>query len=123
MKHELAILIVDDSPVIIERLTSLLNEVAEVHTILPAYSYEEGTQLIEKSKADVVILDINMPGKSGIDLLKWINEKGYRFKNIIMLTEDNSQLKKDMALMLGANHYLNKFNDFEMIPDLILKAE
>lgn len=119
MKHKSAIIIVDDSKIIVDRIIALLNDLPNMGTILTAYNYEEAIKLIENNKADILLLDINLPGKSGIDLLKFISDKALYFKLIIAMTEDTSERKKEICMKLGAHYFLNKFNDFEMIPDII----
>ncbi len=119
MKYKPTIIIVDDSKIIVDRIIELLNELPYTGTILYAYNFEEGIKLIENKKADIILLDINLPGKSGIDLLKFIKEKTYFFSLIIVMTEDPSEAKKEVCAKLGAQYFLNKFSDFEMIPDII----
>ena len=119
MKQKPTIIIIDDSKIIVDRVIALLNEIPFHGTILFGHNFEEGADLLANNKADIIMLDINLPGKSGIDLLKFIKEKDYHVSLIIIMTEDPSEAKKEVCTELGAHYFLNKFSDFEMIPDII----
>ena len=57
----------------------------------------------------LVLLDINMPKKSGLEVLEWIRRQS-KFKSlpVLMLTSSSRQEDMDRALKLGANDYLSK---------------
>ena len=119
MKEKLTIIIVDDSKIICDRLSALIAEMATATKICCAHNFTDAVQLFEKHKADVAILDINLPDKNGIELLQEIKQKAYPVKIVIMMTEDASEEKKEKCLQFGADHFLNKFSDFEKIPAII----
>ena len=69
------ILIVDDDYITIEGLKEYVNwEKCKVKEVYTAMSAKRAKEIIESKQIDVLITDIEMPGDSGIDLLKWINE-------------------------------------------------
>ncbi|MBS1510991.1 MAG: response regulator [Bacteroidetes bacterium] len=113
------ILIVDDSKVVIERLTPALNELPLKKELLIGFNYEEAVQLLKENNIDIAILDVNMPGKSGIDILKFIKENKYPVKLVVIMTEDPTEDKKQLCTNLGADYFLDKFTDFEKIPEII----
>ena len=80
---------------------------------------------IESFAPDVVLLDVNLPGKNGIDILCEIKEKGIPAQ-VVMLTSDNSAETAVRAMKMGAADYLTKpFNIDEVkivINNLIEKA-
>lgn len=111
----------DDSKIICDRITALLKEIPGTSDILCGYNFKDGMQLIKTHKPEVVIFDINLPDNNGIELLRTIKEKKYPVKVVIMMTEDASEEKKEKCLQLGADHFLNKFTDFERIPEIIVE--
>ncbi len=63
--------------------------------------------MLEKGNYDLMLLDINMPVKSGIDVLKFIKEKGLSCK-VIMLTGRVGFSVATETLKLGADDYITK---------------
>lgn len=97
----------------------MLKEMPQTGNIYAAYSFKEGLQLLEDHRPDVAILDINLPDKTGIELLRTIKGNQLPVKMVIMMTEDASEPKREKCLQLGANHFLNKFTDFEKITEIV----
>lgn len=115
---KLVTLIVDDSLVIIERFIEILTDMDNVGTILQAGNYAEGCQVLEYIKPDVVLLDINLPDKSGIELLRLIHARHADIK-VIMITNQATEHYKKICAGLGADHFFDKSNEFELIPGII----
>jgi DNA-binding response OmpR family regulator len=65
------------------------------------------TEMLEKGNYDLLLLDINMPGKTGIDVLKFIRDKGLTCK-VIMLTGRVGFTVATESLKLGADDYITK---------------
>lgn len=114
----LAILLVEDSTLIRERLSSMLTELKNVATVQEAGNYEEALGILQEGKTDVVILDIGLPGKNGIDVLRAINQQQWELKTFV-LTNQVDNYFKNLCLSLGAVDFLDKSKDFEKIPGLI----
>ncbi|MDQ5930208.1 MAG: hypothetical protein QG594_1995 [Bacteroidota bacterium] len=97
----------DDHQILIDGITRLL----ETHTGYEVVGASlNGTEIYEdvsKNKADVLVLDISMPQKDGIDLLKEFNHKGYPCKVIILSSYDDLKIVKEV-MRLGASGYLTK---------------
>jgi len=70
---------------------------------------------------DTVILDIRMPGKSGIQLLREIKSEHPEITAIMLTNYDYPQYRKE-SLQAGADHFFNKTREFAKIVDL-LRAE
>ncbi|MBU7570358.1 MAG: response regulator transcription factor, partial [Flavobacterium sp.] len=73
---------------------------------------------VEKSKADVLVMDINMPIKDGIEVLREFATKGFSCKVIILSSYDDVKIIKEV-LKLGANGYLSKQSAGENIIEAI----
>ncbi len=97
----------DDSIQIIESLTTLFNLV-EDFTICASYNNAKNTVArITESKANMVVMDIDMPGMNGIDAIKEIR-KVNREIPVIMFTVFDDEDKIFDAICAGANGYLLK---------------
>src|SRR5438132_11399294 len=72
-----------------------------------AYNYEEGIQKIDFRQYDCIILDINLPGGSGLQLLKYLREQR-KDDGVVIISARNSIDDKITGLNLGADDYLTK---------------
>lgn len=107
METKIKIFLADDHQVLIDGMISLLNAHKKYDVVGIAY---DGIELIEKvieSKANILIMDINMPKKDGIEVLKEFQNKGYCFKVIILSSYDDFTLVSEV-LRLGVRGYLSK---------------
>jgi DNA-binding NarL/FixJ family response regulator len=116
--EKLVILIVDDSPLIIEKMIGLLQELDHIRIVFQAGSYAEAMAILVEVEPDIVIMDIFLRDKIGIDLLKLMQEK-YDSIEIAILTNHVGQHYQDICKRLGAHHFLDKSSQFDMIPKLI----
>ena len=91
----------------------------DIEVVGDASTGEEAMAVVESTKPDVVILDVHMPGMSGIDALEAIRERSPRSR-IIMFSNDDSPDVIDDALRLGANGFLTKLT---LIPDIAAEIE
>ena len=66
------ILIVDDEPQILEGLRRILHRKRDEWTLFFASSFNDALELLQKEELDAVLTDVNMPGRSGLDLLALI---------------------------------------------------
>ncbi len=107
LSEKIKILIADDHAIVREGLKQI---VAEEKDILVAGEAEDASklmQLLEKEKWSLVILDINMPGKSGLEALKDIKRfyPGLPVLILSMFSEDQYGIR---AIKAGASGYLKK---------------
>jgi DNA-binding NarL/FixJ family response regulator len=123
MKNEgLVVLIVDDSPLIVRRLTRSLKGLKNVKQILHAGSFTEAMNILAVLKPDLLLLDINLPDKSGIDLLRTISVNKWELK-VIMFTNNSTEYYRNLCKSLGAYYFFDKTNEFEKIPDFIRQIQ
>ena len=115
--QKLSILLVDDNVHFIRRMISILKEVEDVSFIHTAHHSEEAIGLLDK-KPDLVFLDIAMPGKNGMDLLKRIKASG-KDCEVVMLSNSAGEYYREQCKKLGALHFLDKTNEFEQVPSVI----
>ena len=114
----ISVLIVDDNPGFVKRMKVLLYELDYVASIHSAGDYDEAVKQLDRNKLDTVLLDINLPGKSGISLLKKIKEGGSACK-VIMLSNHSEGYYKEVCKKLGAVHFLDKTTEFDLVPSIL----
>lgn len=102
MEHR--ILVVDDEQAISDIIKFNLEK--NGFEVFTAYDGEEGLKAYHNNNPDLVILDIMMPKKDGIEVLKEIRKKDT--VPVLMLTAKDDELDKILALELGADDYITK---------------
>jgi len=108
------VFIVDDSKIVRDRLVTLLSDLKKIEVIGQAKSTRQAIVAIRKLKPDVVILDIRMPGGSGIDLIP--NIKKDKFPPIvIMLTNYPYPQYRKKCMDAGADFFFDKSTEFEKV--------
>jgi DNA-binding NarL/FixJ family response regulator len=112
------VLIVDDAPIIILKISELLDEANIISNISSCNSYAEAIHILPSAKPDVVILDIHLRDKSGMDLLPFI-KTNYPKVLVIMCTNQEGEYYRNQCRKLGADYFVDKSKDFDIIPELI----
>ena len=106
------ILVVDDDKEIVKAIEIYLNK--EGYNIIKAYNGEEALKKLEENEIHLIILDIMMPKKDGIETLKEIR-KGKTIP-VILLSAKSEDEDKIEGLDLGADDYITKpFNPLELL--------
>ena len=115
--HKITVFIADDSLIVRERLVTLLDELAGIEIVGQAEHVAEAISAIGKLKPDAVILDIRMPGGSGIDVLQNIKQDESA-PMVIILTNYPYPGYRQKCLQAGADFFLDKSTEFDQIPEL-----
>lgn len=116
---EKSVLIVDDSSLILERLTEMLTEAGSVQVIFTAGNFNDAAQSISENEPDIVLLDIQLQSeKNGIDLLRLIT-KDYPAIKVLMISNQASEYYQRLCKNEGAIGFIDKSKDFDLIPQLI----
>ena len=106
------ILVCDDEKEIVSAISIYLEK--EGYNVLKAYNGKEALNIIKENEVHLVILDIMMPVKDGIDTLKEIRKE--KSLPVIMLSAKSEDEDKIEGLNLGADDYVTKpFNPSELI--------
>jgi DNA-binding NarL/FixJ family response regulator len=111
------IAIVDDHPMVRAGLRQFFADQSDFEVVAEAASGHEALDIVRKSEVDVVVLDIAMPGQSGVDALAAIRARAPTLPVLILSGFPESHYATTL-LRLGASGYLNKDCD----PDEIVKA-
>jgi two-component system, OmpR family, alkaline phosphatase synthesis response regulator PhoP len=105
MRNSPTIVVIDDDAVTLKVLSIVLN--SEDVQVRSAADASIGYQLVQNEDPELIILDIHMPGKDGLNLLSDIRKNpATRETPVLMLTSDDRM--KGFALDLGADGYLTK---------------
>jgi len=101
------ILIADDHAIVREGLKQIVGEESDMNVTGEASNAHEMFELLEKDNYEIVVLDINMPGKSGLEALKEMKIRNIKVPALIlsMFSEDQYGLR---AMKAGAAGYLKK---------------
>jgi DNA-binding NarL/FixJ family response regulator len=101
------ILIADDHAIVREGLKQILSESPDLIVVAEASSGQEVLEKISKSDLDLVVLDIAMPGRGGLDILKEIKTQRPRLP-VLMLSMYPEEQYAIRVLKSGASGYLTK---------------
>jgi DNA-binding NarL/FixJ family response regulator len=110
------VLIVDDHPMVIEGCRGMLSEQKDIE-VFEAHDADEALETFASAAPDVVVLDINLPGVSGFELLRRILKRDANAKFIIFTMNDDPVFAA-RAIEGGARGYVAKSED----PRVFIKA-
>lgn len=113
------LLIIDNSIFIIDRLLNFFKEAESLKKVNFATNYTEALDSLQHEKADIVLLDIRLSEKNGIELLKYIVEH-YKETKVVVLSNLVSKYYQDLCKSLGAVYYIDKSTDFEQILEVVV---
>jgi CheY-like chemotaxis protein len=107
VRHFPCVLICDDESSLRRLIRAAIAD--EGYHVLEAVDGDESLALIERHKPDLVILDLLMPGRDGLDVLRQLRADGaLSSTRVIMLTTSTSEQHRAAALALGADCFLTK---------------
>ncbi|MFC1583146.1 response regulator transcription factor [Candidatus Neomarinimicrobiota bacterium] len=112
------VFIADDSPLIRERLRDMLTELSNVDVIGEAEHGGEARDRILQLKPDMAILDIRMPNRMGIDVLREIKHNLPDLK-VIMLTNYPYPHFQRRCEEEGADYFFDKSTEFEKVTQVV----
>jgi two-component system NarL family response regulator len=105
--RQIRILIIDDHPVVRVGLTSMFATQVQLHVVGAASSGTEAIALVRETRPDVLLLDLRMPGMSGVELLQALKREGLTTRAII-LTSFSTDEDVYRAVQAGAQGYVLK---------------
>jgi len=103
------VFVLDDHPIVRQGLEKILEEEADMRVTGQAGTYQEFMELLESRKPDVIILDITMPDRSGLDVLKDLKAMYPDIPVLIMSVHDEKHFAT-RTIKSGAAGYLNKMS-------------
>lgn len=116
--EKLKVFVADDSPIIRERLVEMLSQIRDIEIIGQTGDGIEAQTLILKMYPDVVIMDIQMPGKNGIKVLRCI-KKAKPYIKVIIITNYPFYVYKKVCMEEGADFFFDKSGSLKAIIDVL----
>jgi DNA-binding NarL/FixJ family response regulator len=113
-KPQRRIFIVDDHPVFREGLVGLLNAESDLSVCGEADTAEKSLKAVGRLKPELMVVDLGLPGKSGLDLIKEIRASKLKVKLLVVSMFDEA-LYADRVLRAGGDGYIMKQEDPEEI--------
>ena len=115
------VLVVDDDPDVVEYLSSFLED--EGYEVVAAQDERSALAQVERSSPDVILIDVMLPGRSGLDLMVCLRrDPRWAGTPLILVTGDDSVLKDDCRSYLethrdvkGPDHVLGKPMDRDLL--------
>jgi DNA-binding NarL/FixJ family response regulator len=108
-KLHMRVLIIDDHPMVIEGCRGILSGQSDIE-VLEASNADDALEAYADRKPDVVILDINLPGVSGFELLRRLIKKD-ACARVIVFTMNDDPVFAAQAIEMGARGYFAKNED------------
>lgn len=104
------VILCDDHAVVRRGIRETISEAVDIHVTGEAGSYPELREQLRKLPCDVLLLDLNMPGRSGLEVLAALREESSSVKTLVvsMHPEDQYAIR---CLRAGACGYVNKAGD------------
>jgi two-component system, NarL family, invasion response regulator UvrY len=104
------VILCDDHALIRRGVRDTLCDASDIEVVGEAGDYGELRELLRKTSCDVLVLDINLPGRSGLDVLHVLKDEGSSMRVLVlsMFPEDQYAIR---ALRAGAYGYVNKGGD------------
>ena len=107
MLKKIRIHLADDHQILIDGIRTLLHTIPVFEVVGFSLNGSSIFNEVTDNKSDILILDINMPEKDGIEVIKEFSEKGFPCKVIVLSSHDDLRIIKEV-MKLGASGYLTK---------------
>ena len=115
------VLVCDDHQIVRQGIRQILADAADIATPLEAATGPAALQKVREGSVDVVLLDIALPVRDGLDVLKQLKAEQPRLPVLMLSTYPDRQYAV-RSMKLGAAGYLNKSADSEQLIDAVRKV-
>jgi two-component system OmpR family response regulator len=120
MAPELRVLLVEDSKILVERLTEAIHQIPAVNLVATADTEASAIACVRRESVDVIILDLHLKQGTGFGVMRALAATSLK-PRILVLTNYDLPEYKNAALALGATHFLDKGRDYNRLPELLLE--
>lgn len=117
-KNYTRVFIVEDSPEIRERLHAQLKEIGGVSVIGDADTPEAAVQGIIRTRPHVVVLDMQLIGGNGLEVLRGVHPVAPEIKFIVFTNHPEEQYRR-ASLSAGASYFFDKSRDLKKLKEVI----
>ena len=117
----MTILVVDDHPIMRLGVTAIINAQSDMRVCAQAGSGEEAVRVFKKHRPDITLMDLSLPGMSGLDALRVIRQEDPHAKCVVLTTYEGDE-DIHQALVAGALGYIIKGMSHETLVDALRRA-
>jgi len=114
----LKVFLVEDSPIVRERLETLLASIDGASAVGHASGASEAIRAILEAQPDAVVLDLKLSDGSGFDVLRAVHERAPAI-DVYMLSNFAGEPYRRLAVRLGAREFFDKSTEFERVRDAL----
>lgn len=118
MPTPLKLLLVEDSKLLVERLSEVISQIADIDLVGTVDNENDAVARLKGETVDVVILDLRLRQGTGFGVLRALAGEKTRPRIVVLTTYDLPEYKS-AALALGAGYFLDKARDCDRIPDVL----
>jgi DNA-binding NarL/FixJ family response regulator len=115
------VLVVDDHPIMRLGVAAIINAQADMRVCAQAATGEEAVRLFRKCRPDVTLMDLRLPGMSGLDALRAIRQEDPRARCIVLTTYEGDE-DIHQALAAGALGYVIKGMSHDTLVDALRRV-
>ena len=117
-KREIRVILADDHPVVRTGIRTLLQQADDIVVVAETGNGSEVFKLVEQLAPDVLLLDMEMPGLSGVEVALRLKEQGAPVRVLALSAYDDEEYIRNL-LLHGAAGYLTKEEAIEIIIDAV----
>jgi DNA-binding NarL/FixJ family response regulator len=117
-KEELRILLIEDSPIVAERVRETLREMESMLVVDTIDRESKAIEALGRGGIDIIILDLRLNRGTGFGVLRALSGQVGRPVVIIFTNYDLPEYRRE-AMALGADYFLDKARDFERLPQVL----
>jgi len=117
----ITVLVADDHAIVREGLKQILLRTGDIVVEAEAKNAQEVMRLVRERDWDIVLMDMSMPGRSGLDLIKQVKSEKPKLPILILSMHEEEQYAV-RAIRAGASGYLNKDSASELLVSAIRKV-
>ena len=112
------VVIVDDSPLMLERITNIVRSIEYVKIVGTADSTSSAVELIFRTRPQLVLLDLLLKSGNGLEVLRAIRSENIDAKVAILTNYSEKQYRR-ISLEEGADYLLDKSQEFDKIEQIV----
>ncbi len=116
--EKIKVMVVDDHPLMRVGVSSIVNASSDMSVVAQTGTGEEAVTLFQKHKPDVTLMDLRLPGISGVDAIRAIRQLNSRARFVVLTTyEGDADIHQ--ALEAGAQGYIIKGMPYQTLVDAV----
>jgi DNA-binding NarL/FixJ family response regulator len=119
--EKIKVMVVDDHPLMRVGVASIINARADMTVVAQAGTGEDAVALFLRHKPDITLMDLRLPGMSGVDAINAIRTKTPAAKFVVLTTYEGDE-DIHRALEAGARGYIIKGMPYQTLVDALLRV-